>query len=318
MRIGVVGAGAIGGWIAAKLAGGGHRVSVLARGATLAALRAHGLSLTEADQVHVHAVPASADAADLGVQDVVILAVKGFAMPDAAAAAGGMIGRETLILPMLNGVPWWFIGEGSRIAAVDPAGRTARALPIAQVLGCVVHAATHVTTPGAISVRFADRLILGEPGGGTSERATLLASTISAAGVRCNASDDVRSDIWYKLWGNMTINPLSALTLATADRILDEPLTRQVVTRVMEEARALGALIGCPIAETPEDRHAVTRTLGAFRTSMLQDVDAGRTIELEALLGAPRELAQAVGLATPWMDALYAITRLMAQSRGLM
>ncbi|HEX6219405.1 MAG TPA: 2-dehydropantoate 2-reductase [Sphingomicrobium sp.] len=315
MKIGIVGAGAIGGWIAARLALAGNPVSVLARGDTLRALEA-GLLVTEGGATRRAEVRLSDEPERLGAQDLVVIAVKTPALPAVARAVRAMVEPGTLIVPMLNGVPWWFL-DGEPLDAVDPGGAIAAALPRSQLIGCVVHAACRRTAPNAIEVVHADRLILGEPQGGSSTRVERLAGIFGRAGIRTEQSDNVRSAIWYKLWGNMTMNPVSALTLAGADRILADRQLRPFILACMAEAAEIGAAIGCPISESGEDRMAVTARLGAFKTSMLQDVEAGRTIELEALVGAPREIAGRVGVATPNIDTLYALTRLMAESRGL-
>lgn len=315
MNVGIIGAGAIGGWVAARLALAGNPISVLARGSTLEALR-HGISIRE-DNVSERAMfRISADSAAFGPQDLLIIAVKAPALADAATLARPMIGPDTLVMPMLNGVPWWFL-DGEPLSSVDPDGRIASAIPQDQFIGCVVHAACRRTAPNEIEVVHADKLILGEPGGGTSDRVTRIAALFEQAGIRAEESDNVRREIWYKLWGNMTMNPVSALTLATADRILADEDLRPFILACMAEAAQIGAAIGCPISESGEDRMAVTARLGAFKTSMLQDVEAGRTIELEALVGASREIGRRVGVPTPNIDTLYGLTRLMAESRGL-
>jgi 2-dehydropantoate 2-reductase len=226
-----------------------------------------------------------------------------------------MIGPQTVILPMLNGVPWWFTA-GEPLQSVDPDGAIAAALPQAQVVGCVVHAACRRDGPARIVVAHAEKMILGDPEGGAGERVHRLCALLENAGIQPEPSNNIRRAIWYKLWGNATINPLSALTMATADRLLAE--CKPFLFAGMAELAALGAAIGCPIEESGEDRMAVTARLGAFKTSMLQDVEAGRPIELEALLGAPIELARRAGLPVPTLEALYAMTRLMAEARGLL
>jgi 2-dehydropantoate 2-reductase len=315
-RVAVVGAGAIGGWIAARLALAGEPMSMLARGGTLEALRSGGLQLTEGGTSRSVEVNASDDPAELGPQDILVIAVKAPSLAAAAEAARPMIGADTLIVPMLNGVPWWFTGEP--LASVDPGGRIAAALPQAQVVGSVVHAACSRPAPNQVVVKHADRLILGEPAGGTSERIERLGALFERAGITVERQDNVRRSIWYKLWGNATINPLSALTRSTADKLLADPALRSWMLEAMAELAAVGAAIGCPISESGEDRMAVTAKLGAFKTSMLQDVEAGRPIELEALLGAPLEIAARAGVPTPQLDRLYAMTRLMGESLGLL
>ena len=315
-RIAIVGAGAIGGWIAAKLALAGHAVNLLARGQTLDALRRDGLRLTEGDTPRTAEVNASDRPAELGPQDLLVIAVKGPALAEAAEAARPMVGADTLIVPMLNGVPWWFLGEP--LASVDPGGRIAAALPQPQVIGSVVHAACSRPAPNEVVVKHADRLIVGETKGGAGERVGALAELFEQAGITIERHDDVRRAIWYKLWGNATLNPLSALTRSTADKLLADPALRSWMLEAMAELAAIGAAIGCPISESGEDRMAVTAKLGAFKTSMLQDVEAGRPIELEALLGAPREIATRAGVPTPQLDRLYAMTRVMGESLALL
>ncbi len=310
MKVTVVGAGAIGGWIAARLALAGRDPAVLMRpGRPLSTL-----TLSEnGDRASVRL--RSSDRADaFGPQDLVVFAVKAFALAGAAEAAAALIGPNTLVLPMVNGVPWWFADPP--LASVDPGGRISAARLQHRVIGCVVHAAVRREGEAEIVVQHVDKLILGEPGGGVSEPVRAVAALFEKAGIRAHASADIRRDIWYKAWGNMTMNPLSALTGATTDRIIAE--CRPLILACMEEARAIGAAIDCPITESGEERIAVTERLGAFRTSMLQDSEAGRRIELEALVGAPLELARRHEVPAPNLAHLYAMTRLMAESRGLL
>jgi len=323
MKVGIVGAGAIGCWLGARLAAAGHDVAVFARGDTLAALREHGLQLTEDGETRAFPVQADDDASRLGHQDLVIVAVKAPAMQAIAPAVGAMTGEETIVLPAMNGVPWWFadgLGAAERGArsVVDPDGSIRGHIPSAAVVGCVVHASASLIAPGHARRNMSDVLLLGEPGGGSSERVGKLVATFEGAGLASRSSAAIRQDIWYKLWGNMTMNPVSAITGATADRIIDDPDVRALLMAIMVEAATVGGLIGCPIDEPGENRIAITRKLGAFRTSMLQDVDAGRPIELDALLGAPRAIAAALDVPTPNMNMLYGLTRVFAQTRGLL
>lgn len=313
MNIAIIGVGAIGGWLAARLALAGNAVTCIARGETAAALQA-GLSISEGGRTE-RAAMRVADPADANVPDLLILATKAHALPAAAQAVRPLVGPGTIMLPLQNGVPWWFM-DGEPLRSVDPGGRIAAALPLGQVIGGVVHASCRRTGPAEVKVVHADRLVLGEPGGGPSERVDRVAELFTAAGVRSEASADVRRAIWYKLWGNLTINPLSALTGAAADRLIASAELKPFILQAMAEAAAVGAAIGCPIEQSGEERMAVTARLGAFKTSMLQDAEAGRPLELDALVGAPRELARRVGVETPAIDALYAMTRLMAESRG--
>lgn len=322
MKVGIVGAGAIGCWLGARFAARGHDVSVFARGETLAALRQHGLRLTDDGVTNAYPVKADDDAARLGRQDLVIVAVKAPAMRAVAAAVGAMTGEGSIVLPAMNGVPWWFadglgVAQEPTRSIVDPDGGIRANIPSTAVVGCVVHASTSLIQPGHARRNMSDVLIIGEPGGGISDRVTKLAQALDSVGLAAKASAAIRQDIWYKLWGNMTMNPVSAITGATADRIIDDPDVRDLLMAVMAEAATAGERIGCPIDEPGENRIAVTRKLGAFRTSMLQDVDAGRPIELDALLGAPRAIAAALNVPTPAMNMLYGLTRLFGQTRGL-
>jgi 2-dehydropantoate 2-reductase len=233
-----------------------------------------------------------------------------------------MVGAKTIILPMINGIPWWFLdGKGEPFAkplqTVDPDGSIAVNLPPVQVIGCVVHGSSSTPEPGMSVVKKSDRIIVGEINGGASERLERLAALIRDSGLPAEVSGAIRQDVWYKLWGNMTMNPISAISGATCDRILDDPLVEGFVLAVMSEAAALGGRIGCPIGESGADRNRVTRRLGAFKTSMLQDVEAGRPIELDLQLSAPREIAQRLGMPTPFMDALLGLARLFGESHGL-
>ena len=316
MNICVVGAGAIGGWIAARLALAGNDVSLVARGETLRAIDSEGLLITDKGETRCVAVATASDPDALGVQDLLVVAVKAPALPAIAPALRPLVGPETAIVPMLNGVPWWFTDDP--LWSVDPDLTIADALPFEQVAGCVVHASCFRSAPNHVTVKHAEKLILGEPGGGSGERIDRLCALFANAGIRCDASDNVRRAIWYKLWGNATINPLSALTRSTADKLLDEAEIRGFMAEAMDELAAVGAAIGCPIGETAEDRMAVTARLGAFRSSMLQDVEAGRPVEVEALLGAPREIARRAEVPTPQLDRLYAMTRLMAENLALL
>ncbi|MDQ7908669.1 2-dehydropantoate 2-reductase [Phytohabitans sp. ZYX-F-186] len=319
----VVGAGAVGGLVGARLAASGHTTTALARGRTLDALRAHGWRLRTAGGEIGGPVTASDDPAALGPQDVVLLAVKAHALPGLAPTLGPLIGPETTVVPAINGVPWWFfdgIGgefEGLRLRAVDPDGAVAAAIPTARVVGCVVHLSASVEEPGVSRHYAGDGLILGEPAGGSTSRLETLAAVVGKAGFDVTVSPRIQQDIWYKLWGNMTMNPISALTGATADLILDDELVDGFVRAVMGEAAAVGERIGCPIAQSAEDRNQVTRRLGAFKTSMLQDAEAGRPLELDAMVTVVREIAQATGTPAPHMDALLGLTRLAARRRGL-
>ncbi len=317
MRTCIVGAGAIGGWIAAELAIAGADVSLVARDETLRTIDTEGLRLRQDGVTHCVAVATANEPETLGVQDVLVIAVKAPALADLAPSLEPLIGPETLIVPMLNGVPWWFL-PGERLHSIDPDGTIAESLPFEQVVGCVVHASCRRDAPNLVEVVQSEKLILGEPKGGVSERVGLLSNLFANTGITTEPSDNVRRAIWYKLWGNATINPLSALTRSTADQLLEDQTIRTLMTQAMDELAAVGAAIDCPIEESAEDRMEVTERLGAFKSSMLQDVEAGRPIELEALVGAPREIARMVEVPTPTLDRIHALTRLMGENLGLL
>jgi len=322
-RVCVVGAGAVGGMIGTRLALAGRaRVVALARGATLAALQHHGWRMQTAEGLLQAPARVAADAAALGEQDLVIVAVKGPALTQVAGAIAPLLGSGTVVLPAMNGVPWWFC-EGlagfpaGPLESVDPGGRIAVAIAHGQVLGCVVHASASAPEPGLVQHHAGRRLVVGEPAGGSSTRALAVCALLTHAGFEAEASADVRSDIWFKLWGNLSFNPVSALTGATADRILADPLVRGYCAALMREAADLGALIGCRSAQTVEQRLAVAAGLGAFKTSMLQDAEAGRPLELDAIVTAVHEIGRRLGQPTPNIDVLLGLARLYGQVHGL-
>jgi 2-dehydropantoate 2-reductase len=306
-KVCIAGYGAIGGIFGEWLGRVGDlRLSALARGATLDALRAQGR------------LQASDNAAELGDQDLVVLSVKGPALPAMAAQLPPLIGPYTTVLVAMNGVPWWFFDHslGLRLPAVDPGDRVRAAVPTAQVLGCVVHLSARVRAPGQVQHVNGNGLILGEPAGGPSVRLAEWAALLTSAGFAVTQSAHIQRDIWFKLWGNMTMNPVSALTRATADKILDDPLVRAFCSAVMLEANAIGAHFGCAIDQTPDQRHDVTRKLGAFKTSMLQDLEAGRALEVDALVTVVHDIGRHLGLATPNIGALLGLVRLLGHSRA--
>ncbi|WP_144151504.1 2-dehydropantoate 2-reductase [Paraburkholderia sp. BCC1885] len=323
MKICIYGAGAIGGWMGVRLAQTGHEISVVARGATLAALREHGLQLVENGKTAAVQVAASESSADLGPQDIVIVAVKAPAMAAVAAGIAPLLTKDTVVVTAMNGVPWWFCDglgaafAGKRLTSVDPDGAIAAAIPSAQTIGCVVHASCLQDAPGVIRHHLGNGLILGEACGQPSERLQTLVAMLVAAGFNASASQQIQRDVWYKLWGNMTMNPISAITGATTDKILGDDLVRGFVTSAMLEAKEIGAKFGIPIDQAPSDRHQVTLKLGAMKTSMLQDVLARKSVELDALVGAVRELGQITEVPTPFIDALLGLSRLHARTLGL-
>jgi 2-dehydropantoate 2-reductase len=311
----VVGAGAIGGLIAARLARAGETVNVLARGAQLEAIRRDGLTIVEGESRYTARVNATNESASLGAQDLVIVCLKGQALAQSAASLAPLVGPNTHIVSAMNGVPWWFLNEfggqyaNARLEAVDPGGVVSAALPPAQASGCVVHLSSSIAAPGVIRKGNGNLLIVGASSPHLEERAEAARALLVRAGFDVTAPASIQGEIWAKLWGNMTMNPISALTRSTADVILDDPLTAGLVAAVMAEARTIGEALGIGLALTIEERNAITRKLGAFKTSMLQDVEAGRTLEVEALLGAPYELAKRAGVAAPTLGMLYGLAR---------
>ncbi len=322
-KVCIVGAGAIGGWLGLRLAHAGCEVSVVARGVALDNIQLHGLRLQSASGVESAAVRASNTPVALGVQDLVVIAVKAQSLPGAAISITPLLGPDTVVLTAMNGIPWWFFHgfggylEGTRLQAIDPHGEISAAIPTSHVVGCVVHASCSVDEPGLVRHNMGNKLIVGEPSGAKTDRVRALAGLLSASGFEAVVSDQIQADVWYKLWGNMTFNPVSAITGATTDLILGDPLVREFISSVMLEARDIGARMGVPIAQDPEDRHAVTMKLGAMKTSMLQDVEAGKPVELDALVTAVKEIGDLVGLPMPHTNALLGLARLHARVRGL-
>ncbi len=328
-KIAIVGAGAIGGWLGCQLGQvAGVQISALARNTTLHALQSQGLQLQRKDasgaaqSLHT-TVRASDRAADLGVQDLVILSVKGPALREVAPQIQALIGKDTVVLSAMNGVPWWFLhGFGGaqadqRLHSVDASGEIAQHIAAQHIVGSVVHASCSTNAPGVVQHHFGNGIIIGEPSGQATARVQAVLALLQQAGLQATLSPQIQRDIWYKLWGNMTMNPISAITGATTDRILDDDLVRSFVSQIMLEAKAIGAQIGIPIDQQPDDRHAVTRKLGAFKTSMLQDVEAHKPVELDALVGAVQELGRLTQTPTPYADALLGLARLHARVRGL-
>jgi 2-dehydropantoate 2-reductase len=323
IRICIVGAGAIGGYLGTQLARAGHaEVCALARGATLVALREHGWRLRLDDQLLSAPARASDQPGDLGPQDLVVVAVKATALANLVPVLAPLLGPETVVMPAMNGVPWWFcrgiaaFGD-EPLRSVDPLGTLSAAIPYEKVVGCVVYCSTSAPEPGLVQHTEGRRLVIGEPSGSTSPRVIRIAEVLAGAGFDVPVSTNVRREIWFKLWGNMTMNPVTAMTGATVDRVLADPLAREFCTRVLREAAAIGERIGCAIEQTPADRHKITAKLGAFRTSMLQDVDAGRPIELDAIVAAVHEIGQRLALPTPDIDALLGLTRVFARTHKL-
>ena len=318
MRFAVVGAGAIGGLIAYRLARAGHEVGVLARGAHLDAIERNGLTLIEADGARDGVrLAASARMAALGPQDYVVLAVKAHQVRDVAADLPALFDARTAVVTAQNGIPWWyFFGlEGPwrdrRLASLDPGGAIAAAIPADRLIGSIVYPAAEIVEPGVIRHVEGERLSLGEIDGARTPRLEILSKALGEAGFKAPMAGDLRGEIWMKLWGNMSFNPISALTHAQLDEICADPLARELSRQIMREAQAIGEKLGVRFRIPIEKRIAGAEAVGAHKTSMLQDVEAGRALETEALMGAVLELAGVVGVAAPATAALYACVKLL-------
>jgi len=315
MRVIVIGAGAIGGWLAATLARGGAEVGVVARGAALDELHSRGLTLLEGKRREVFRFAAAARAQDLPPADAVILAVKTHAFAEVVAAAAPALAHGPLLVTAMNGLPWWFLDglEGplkdQRLESIDPGGKAAAMLGGVRPVGAVVHASARAEAPGVIRVAAVDRLILGEPSGRTSNETAALAAVAAAGGVAAPVTDGIRLEVWAKLWGNMNMNPVSALTRLTANGILGDDRLLDLVRDMMTEFTKVGSRLGLPLPMNVDERLVITRRLGDFRTSMLNDVEAGRPIEVEGLLGVVVELAEKLGEPVPASRVVYALAR---------
>lgn len=320
MRIAVYGAGAIGGLIGARLAQvAGIEVGLIARGAQLQAIQAHGLTLLQGGRRTVTHLPASDDPTRLGAQDFVIVALKAHAVAGAVEAMQPLLGPETAVVMAVNGVPWWYFHrldgpwKEHRLESVDPGGRIAQAIGPERAIGCVVYPAAELVEPGVVEHLDGDRLSLGEPSGERSERVRKLAAALIAAGFKAPVKTNIRDEIWVKLWGNLSFNPISALTHATLDRIAADPGTRAVARAMMLEARTIGERLGVRFPIDVDQRIAGAAAVGAHRTSMLQDLERGRPMEIDALVAAVQEMGRLAGVATPTIDAVLALVRLRAR-----
>ena len=324
MKICIFGAGAIGGYMGAKLAMAGAEVSLVARGPHLAAIADKGLTLIEegGDPITLP-VRASADPAELGPQDYVIVTLKAHSVPPVVAAMQPLIGPNTTIVSGVNGVPWWYfhkIGgalEGTRLASVDPGNVQWDGFGPDRVLGCVVYPAAEVSTPGTIRHIEGNRFSLGEPDGSKSDRATALSQVLQSAGLKAPVRPRLRDEIWVKLWGNLSFNPISALTHATLDVLCTDPGTRSVARAMMLEAQAIAEALGVTFPIDVERRIDGGAAVGAHRTSMLQDLDARRPMEIDALVKSVQELGRITGLPTPTIDTVLALITLRARVGGL-
>jgi 2-dehydropantoate 2-reductase len=323
MKICVVGAGAIGGFLAVKLAQSGHEVSVVIRGANLKAVREHGMKLVMEDgSEHVEKLNATDRIGDLGVQDVVILGMKAHQVAPVAAEIPALLGPESMIVTAQNGVPWWYFHkhggpyEGRRVEAVDPGGAVSAHLDIDRVIGCIIYPACEISEPGVIRHIEGNRFTLGEIDGADTPRIRLLADALRQAGFKAPIASDIRSEIWIKLWGNLSFNPISALTHATLVDICEFAPSRELVARMMREGQEIGEKLGVNFKVSLDKRIAGAAAVGKHKTSMLQDIEAGRPIELEALVGTVIEMGRITQTPTPQIEAVYALAALLAKSLG--
>ena len=322
MKVCIFGAGAMGGYIAVKLAQTGHDISVVARGAQLAAIKAKGLTLHQGG-VRYHARPdASADPAALGKQDYVFLSVKAPALPAAAAQLAPLIGPETALVTAMNGIPWWFFHgfgqfHGTTFDSIDPGGALAKALPPDRIVGCVLHIACSVPEPGVIVHNSQNRFFLGDLDGKTSPRVARIVEAMNKSGMDALARPDIRRDVWVKLLGNMTFAPVSILTQTTNDVMAKDPGVRRVFAAMIGEANAVGAYYGLSSDMSVEARIDLGGSLKGFRTSMLQDMDKGRPVELDTIVRAVIDMGKKAGVPTPVIDTVFALAAQRAELAGI-
>jgi 2-dehydropantoate 2-reductase len=317
MKVCVIGAGAIGGLIAARLARTGEDVSVLARGAHLAAIAADGLTLLEDGEETTARVKATSRLDDVGAQDLVVLAVKAHQIAALVNDLPALLGPETAVLTAQNGIPWWYFfkhggpHEGVRLRSVDPGGVIADHLPVDRVVASVVYPAAEIVRPGVIRHIEGERFSLAEIDGAKTERVSRISELLTRAGFKAPVTSDIRSEIWTKLWGNLSFNPISALTHATLQDICKFAPTRALAATMMREAQSVGEALGVRFRVSLEKRIAGAEAVGAHKTSMLQDIEGGRAIEANALIGSVIEIGGLVGVATPHLEAVYALVELL-------
>jgi 2-dehydropantoate 2-reductase len=312
----IFGAGAIGGYVGARLAHKGEaEVSLIARGAHLEAMQARGLTLKQGGETIIVHPRLTANPAELGHQDFIILTLKAHAVPGIIDALQPLIGKDTAILFAQNGVPWWYFykhggpHDGRRLESVDPGGAIWSRIGPERALGCIVWQAAEIEAPGVVAHRYGDRMPVGEPSGEASARVTVLSRLLTAAGIKSPVRNNLRNEIWLKLWQNLSFNPVSVLTNGTLGELAADQGTHRVIKTMMEEARAVGESLGVTFAFDVEKRIEMTAKVGAHRTSMLQDAEAGRPTELDALLGVVIELASLTGIATPGLQLVYDLAK---------
>jgi 2-dehydropantoate 2-reductase len=322
MKIAIIGVGAIGGYVGIRLALAGEDVTFIARGANLTALRTQGIRMISADgsEEVVPRVNATDDYAAVGPQDIVVLAMKAHQVAAITDEVPKLFGPKTVVIPMQNGIPYWYFHghEGplaeTRIDSVDPSGAISEKIPCDRVIGCVVYPAAELLSPGVIRHVEGNRFPVGEPDGTTSERVSQVAHCFINGGMQAPILSDIRSEIWLKLWGNLTFNPISALSRATLAGICQYPPSRAIAAAMMSEAQSVATQLGVKFRVPLEKRIAGAEKVGHHKTSMLQDVEAARTLEIDALLGSVVELARRTNTPTPHIDTVYALTKLLAKT----
>jgi 2-dehydropantoate 2-reductase len=321
MKVCVFGAGAIGGYVGARLAhGGACELSLVARGPHLEAMRNRGLTLKQAGEAMTVWPRVSSDTKVLGPQDFVILTLKANAVAGALDDLIPLLGDHTAVLFAQNGLPWWYFHrhggslEGRRLESVDPGGAIWNRIGPGRALGCVVWQAAVVEAPGIVAHNYGDRMPLGEPSGEKSDRVSALSALLTAAGIKSPVKPNLRAEIWLKLWGNLSFNPVSVLTLGGLDRLAADPGTRRVIRAMMEEARAVAEALGITFPVSADERMDMAAKVGAHKTSMLQDVEAGRSTELDALLGSVIELSEITGVATPTLKMVYDLVKFRSRA----
>jgi 2-dehydropantoate 2-reductase len=322
VKIAIIGVGAIGGYVGIRLALAGEDVTFIARGANLEALRDRGIRLIAADgsEQAVPRVKATNDYAAAGPQDVVILAMKAHQVEAVARDVPALFGPDTVVVPMQNGIPYWYFHRypgalaGTRVQSVDPSGSIGEHIPCERVIGCVVYPAAELVSPGVVKHVEGNRFPLGEPDGTASERVTRLSECFVRGGLQAPVLSDIRAEIWLKLWGNLTFNPISALSRATLAGICQYPPSRAIAAAMMTEAQCVANKLGVTFRVSLEKRIAGAEKVGHHKTSMLQDVEAARTLEVDALLGSVVELARLTDTPTPRIDTVYALTKLLAKT----
>lgn len=323
MKVCIYGAGAIGAHIGVLMKRAGVDVSLIARGAHLDAIRRDGLKLLIGGEEKIAKMPASNDPKELGPQDYVIVALKSHQAWEAAEQMRPLFGPNTAVVTAQNGIPWWYFHgfEGQyanlQLQSVDPEGRQWRAIGPERAIGCTVYPAAEIVAPGVVKHIYGDRYGLGEPTRKATPRVTALAEAFEAAGLKSKVYPEIRNDIWLKLWGNLCFNPISALTHATLDVVATDPGTRGVARQMMQEAEAIARRIGVHFRVDIEKRINGAASVGAHRTSMLQDLEKKRPIELDALLTVVQEMGRLVDVATPTIDTVLALTKQMGRVAGV-